>query len=445
MYLTIGDDMETNLLLNPIRQKTSAFEFTWKMFRNPLNALTELADRQGDMAHVKMPKRDFYLLTHPDFIEQVLVKQQNNFVKGPSLQRSRIILGEGLLTSEGEEHLAQRRSLQPAFHRHKMEDYLPIMNENTYAHGAEWKDKQIIDISDEMMKLTLDIALWSFFGNSPKGAVENVRESMKTLIRLFPLAQLPLPEATRMLFPKFKQAKNELDLITKILLADSQSEFAKNALVNILKENNKSQFSDEQIHAHTLTFLLAGHETTALLLAWCWDMLAHHPQVQKKMQAEIDSILGDRFPTSEDIHQLSYTRMVVKETLRMRPPAWAMGRQALHDCEIGGQKIKADSVVIMSQWVTQHDARFYENPLQFQPERWSALEKPSLPRYIFFPFGGGNRICIGEHFAMVEAIAILAMIFSKWKVHAVDSTPATPNPSVTLRPAKNIKLAIEKR
>lgn len=437
--------METNLSFAKNTHETSALQFMWRMFHSPLNALTELAREHGDIAHVKMPKRDFYILNHPDFIEQVLVKQQSNFVKGPSLQRSRIILGEGLLTSEGEEHLAQRRSLQPAFHRHKMEEYLPLMNENTYAHMSPWNHEQSIDISDEMMRLTLDIALWSFFGSSPEGAVERVSESMKTLIRLFPLAQLPLPEATRMLFPKFKQAKNDLDLVTKTLLADSQSEFAKNALVNILKENNKGQFTDEQIHAHTLTFLLAGHETTALLLAWCWDMLAHHPQVQSKLQAEVDSVLGDRFPTSEDINQLSYTRMIVKETLRMRPPAWAIGRQAVNDCEIGGQNIKADSVVIVSQWVTQHDSRFYDNPLQFLPERWGDLEQQSLPRYAFFPFGGGNRICIGEHFAMTEAIAILAMISRKWQVLPVEKNISVPKPSVTLRPNKAVKLIVQRR
>ena len=437
--------METDYSFAKTHQETSALEFMWRMFHSPLDTLSELAREHGDIAHVKMPKRDFYILNHPDFIEQVLVRQQGNFVKGPSLQRARIILGEGLLTSEGEEHLAQRRALQPAFHRHRMEEYLPLMNENTYAHMSQWTHRQDINFSEEMMRLTLDIALWSFFGSSPKGAVERVSESMKTLIRLFPLAQLPLPEATRSLFPKFKQAKTDLDLVTQMLLADSQSAHAKNALVNILKENSKGQFTDEQIHAHTLTFLLAGHETTALLLAWCWDMLAHNPMVQGKLQAEVDAVLGDRFPTSEDINDLTYTRNIVKETLRMRPPAWAIGRQALNDCVIGGQEIKAGSVVIVSQWVTQHDPRFYDDPHQFRPERWDDLEMHSLPRYAFFPFGGGNRICIGEHFAMTEAIAVLAMISRRWNILPGDPSPAEPNPSVTLRPYKAVKGIVQRR
>jgi cytochrome P450 len=417
----------------------------WNMLRNPLRALTELAHEQGDIAHVKLRKRDLFLLSHPEFIEEVLVKQQANFIKGPSLQRARILLGEGLLTSEGEEHLAQRRTLQPAFHRQRMEEYLPLMNENTFAHISNWQDGAHVDMSAEMMRLTLNITLWAFFGSAPEGTVERVSESMGTLMKLFPLTQLPLPDATRMLFPKFKQASVDLRQVTESLLKNPQSENAKRALIHILKENSNGQFSDEQIHAHTLTFLLAGHETTALLLAWCWDMLAHHPRVLAKLQAEADYVLGNRFPNAEDIQNLSYTRMVVKETLRMRPPAWAIGRQAVQDCEIGGRHIPAGSTVLVSQWVTHQDARFYEAPHQFQPERWDALNQASFPRYAFFPFGGGSRVCIGEHFAMTEAIAVLAMTSRRWSVSAAQDSPAKPNPSVTLRPNKSVKLIVKRR
>ncbi|MBI5823310.1 MAG: cytochrome P450 [Chloroflexi bacterium] len=437
--------METNLILEPATHKKTNLGFVWKVFRNPLDALTELAREQGDMAHVKLRKRDLFLLSHPEFIEQVLVKQQGNFIKGPSLQRARIILGEGLLTSEGEEHLAQRRVLQPAFHRQRMEEYLPLMNENTLAHLSKWTDGARVDMSDEMMRLTLNIALWSFFGSAPEGAADRVNKSMQTLIKLFPLAQMPLPESAQALFPNFKEARSSLGAVTEALLQNPQSEHAKRALVNILKENNSGQFTDEQIHAHALTFLLAGHETTALLLAWCWDMLAHHPEVQMKLQAEVDLALDNRFPTSDDIQKLSYTRMIVKETLRIRPPVWAMGRQAIHDCEIGGQRIPAGSTVLMSQWVTHHDSRFYEAPLLFRPERWSGLEEHSLPRYAFFPFGGGNRICIGEHFAMTEAVTVLAMIARRWNVAPTQTNLAKPKPSATLRPDKSVKLIVTRR
>lgn len=438
--------METNFIFNSTQTKVSPFNFIWGMTKNPLETLTTFAKTYGDITHIQMPKRNFYFVNHPDFIEEVLVKQQSNFVKGPALRRARVILGEGLLTSEGEEHLAQRRTLQPAFHRHKMEEYLPLMNENTFCHMAKWENGGTLQMAEEMMRLTLNIALWSFFGNAPQDSVERVSAAMKTLIRLFPLAQLPLPDVTRLFFSKFRQAKADLNQITEALLNNpSEIENLKRGLIHILKENNKNQFTESQIHAHTLTFLLAGHETTALLLAWCWDMLAHHPQVQTKLQNEIDVVLGNRFPTSDDIQKLIYTQSVVKETLRMRPPAWAMGRQAINNGLLGKQEIKADDVVIMSQWVMHHDARFYDTPLQFQPERWLLNPKQALPRYAYFPFGGGNRICIGEHFAITEAVAVLAMIARKWKVMPINKDMSTPKPSVTLRPRAGVKVLIEKR
>lgn len=437
--------METNLILDQPAYKTATFGFMWNMLRNPLNALTELAQEQGDIARVKLRKRDLFLLNHPEFIEQVLVKQQANFIKGPSLQRARILLGEGLLTSEGEEHLAQRRTLQPAFHRQRMEEYLPVMNENTIAQISRWQNGAHVDMSAEMMRLTLNIALWSFFGSAPKGTVERVSESMGTLMKLFPLTQLPVPDAMRMLFPKFKRASENLNQITESLLKNPQSKDAKRALIHILKENNNGQFTDEQIHAHALTFLLAGHETTALLLAWCWDMLAHHPQVQANLQNEVDEVLGDAYPNSENVHELHYTRMVVKETLRMRPPAWTIGRQAVHDCEIGGQHIPAGSTVLVSQWVTHHDARFYDDPHQFRPARWYELENIPFPRFAYFPFGGGSRVCIGEHFAMTEAIAVLAMVARRWNISPLEKSYAIPRPSITLRPDKSVKLCVNRR
>lgn len=437
--------METNLVLEQPVYKTSTFQFLWNIFRDPLQALTDLANEQGDIARVKLRKRDLFLLTHPTFIEQVLVKQADNFVKGPSLQRARIILGEGLLTSEGEEHLTQRRTLQPAFHRHKMEEYLPLMNENTMAHIADWQNGEQVNMSEGMMRLTLNIALCSFFGSAPEGAVKKVSSAMKTLVRLFPLAQMPLPESARGLFPSFKEAKADLNEVTVALLKNPRSEHAKRALVNILNENHKDQFTDEQVHVHALTFLLAGHETTALLLAWCWDLLAHHPMAQSILQAEVDSVLGDRLPMPEDIQKLPYTRAVVQETLRMRPPAWAMGREAVHDCEIGGQFIPAGSTVILSQWVTHHDSRFYYEPLHFRPERWFDLEGTSAPRFSFFPFGGGNRVCIGEHFAMTEAIAVLAVVARRWNISPAQRELAVPKPSITLRPEKDLNVIVTKR
>lgn len=437
--------MERSMVLDQTEYKKANFGFMWSMLRSPLEALTRLAQEQGDMARAKFRRRDLYLVNHPNFIEQVLVRQQDNFIKGPSLQRAKIILGDGLLTSEGRAHLEQRRGLQPAFQYKRVQQSLPVISENTSAAISSWSGKTQLDISDEMMRLTLNIALWAFFGMAPEGVAESVNQSMGRLTRLFPLTQLPLPRWAQGFIPGLDRAGTDLRRVTESLLKNPRSEEAKYALVNLLRRNGSVEFSEEQIHAHTLTFLLAGHETTALLLAWCLEMLAFHPQVQSKLQKEVDDVLGNRFPREEDLNELNYTRMVLKETLRLRPPAWTIGRQALADCEIGGQTVAAGSIVLTSQWVTHHDARFYDDPHQFLPARWYEIENSAFPKFAYFPFGGGSRVCIGEHFAMTEAMTALAIMVRRWQFSPAQDTPAVPSPSVTLRPNKNIRLNISTR
>ncbi|GAB4463423.1 MAG: cytochrome P450 [Anaerolineales bacterium] len=434
--------MQTNLIFSSSKQRISAAVFLWQLTRSPLDALANLARKQGDIARARIGKREIFLLNHPEFIEQALVKQSQNFVKGLALQRARLLLGEGLLTSEGEDHLAQRRALQPAFHPKRIDAYLPLMNECALENLQAWQSGQRLNVTDEMARLTLDIATQTLFGGIPAGATERVRKALTTLMHLFPLVTLPLPDSARAWFPNFKRAAADLNAVTAALMSNPHMPQAKYALVNILREN-QGQFSEEQIRAHALTFLLAGHETTALLLAWAFDLLAHDLRVQSQIQAEVDRVLGDRLPMPEDIAKLTYTRAVVKETLRMRPPAWAIGREAVNACEIGGQPIPSHATVLVSPWVMHHDARFYADPNAFRPERWEALEN-SLPRYAFFPFGGGNRVCIGEKFAWTEAIAVLAIVFRRWQVLPA-AAPAIPQPSATLRPKNGIAVFLEKR
>lgn len=434
--------MQTNLIFSSSKQKTSAAVFLWQLMRSPLDALTNLALEQGDIARVRLGKREIFLLNHPEFIEQALVQQSHNFIKGAALQRAKILLGEGLLTSEGEEHLAQRRALQPAFHPQRIDAYLPLINECAHKHLQAWQSGQPLNVTDEMTRLTLEIAMQTLFGGIPADATERVRKALTTLMQLFPLVTLPLPDSARAWFPNFKRAAADLNAVTAALMSNPHTPQAKYALANLLREN-QGQFSEEQIRAHALTFLLAGHETTALLLAWAFDLLAHDLRAQSQIQAEVDRVLGDRLPTPEDLSKLTYTRAVVKETLRLRPPAWAIGREAVNACEIGGQPISSHATVLVSPWVTHHDARFYAEPNEFRPDRWEALEN-SLPRYAFFPFGGGNRVCIGEKFAWTETMSVLALTARRWQILPA-AAPAIPQPSVTLRPKNGIAVFLEKR
>ncbi len=432
-------EIPTNL---PVTQTVPSALFLWQMMIDPLETLTRLAEENGDIVHVRFRKQDIYLLNHPDFIEQVLVKQSDKFVKGRSLQRAKVILGDGLLTSEGGQHLAQCRTLQPSFQRSHIEQYLPLMVMSTQKRLSHWQDGQRLNLSDEMMRLTLDIALWSFFRNSPEGAAERVSKAMRTLIRLFPMTMLPLPDSTGKLFPRFKQTRDNLALVTEALIAHPSWPQAQNALIHLLKQYDAARFAEEQIRAHVLTFLLAGHGTTALLLAWAVDMFAHHASVQNKLQAEVDSVLGGHALANGDLEKLTYTRAVIQETLRLRPPAWTIGRQSLIDCEIGGYTIPAGSTVLFSPWVMQRDARYFEEPESFHPERW--LASAALPRFAYFPFGGGSRVCIGEHFAITEAVTVLVMLAKDWNFQSIQP-PAKTKPSVTLRPRKGIAVKIEKR
>jgi len=434
--------METNLISPPVSQRRASLSLVWRLFSNPLAALTALAREQGDIAHVRLGRREIFLLNHPEFIEQVLVKQSGNFSKGIALQRARLLLGDGLLTSEGQLHREQRRALQPAFRPQHIDAYLPLMNERVCDRLRLWRTGQRLDMTAEMAHLTLEIAMQTFFGSAPAESVERVHRAMTTLSRLFPLTTLPLPDSARAWFPNFKRAAADLHATAEALIASPQTVEARYALVNLLREN-EGGFTEEQIRSHAITFLLAGHETTALLLAWCWDLLAHHPGAQTELQAEVDRILGDRLPTPADLEKLTYTRAVVQEMLRLRPPAWAIGRQALHDCSIGGQTIPRGASVLVSPWVMHHDARYYTAPLEFRPERWLSIES-SLPRFAFFPFGGGERVCIGERFAWTEAVAVLAITSRRWQVLPA-SKPAVPQPSVTLRPKNGITVVIEKR
>lgn len=433
--------METNLVFPKTRQKATPITFITQMLRNPLDALTRVAREQGDLSSVKIGNRTIFLLNHPDLIEQVLVKQYRNFVKGPVLQRAKLLLGDGLLTSEGKQHLDQRRALQPAFHPQRIDAYVPLMAECAQAHFLAWQKGLHVHMFDEMARLALDISMQSLFGTSSRDAVERVRRAMTTLMRLFPLTTFPLPGLTRLLFPNYKRAAAELEAVTAELIAASSPGPAKNAFINILKEDG--QFTPDHIRAHALTTLIAGHETTALLLAWSWDLLAHHLRVQTQLQSEVDRILGDRLPTPMDLEKLTYTRAVVRETLRLRPPAWAIGRRVGHDCEIGGQPIPSRATVLVSPWVMHHDPRFYTNPDEFQPERWAHIGK-SLPRFAFFPFGGGERTCIGEQFAWTEAVIVLAMASRRWQVLPVNG-PAVPQAGLTLRPRDGISLIVERR
>ena len=432
-----------------------------KFRRDPLTFFTSMARTYGDVARFTFGSQPVYLVSHPDLIEDVLVTSAKKFMKGIALQRAKRLLGEGLLTSEGQMHLRQRRTIQPLFHRQQVQRFAEAM----VRHAVRWRDSvqdgATIDVTAEMGELTLAIVGETLFSTDVQSDAEEVREALSDAVQSFAYAVLPGIELIEKLpvgpFVKVRKARARLDrVILRVIAERRAAPDAGHDLVSMLlaardPENpGEPGMSDQQIRDEAMTIFLAGHETTANAMAWTWHLLSQAPQVEARLHEEIDRVSSQVF-TVDDVPKLAYTRAVIAESMRLYSPAWTMGRRAIEAHTLGGYAIEKDALVLASQWVVHRDARWWSEPELFTPERWlapdgsrepgtgnrigSRIPDPgSRPRYAYFPFGGGNRVCIGEAFAWTEAILLLATIAQQWRFTAV-TTPVR-EPRITLRPAE---------
>ena len=395
-----------------------------------------------------------YFLNHPDLVRDLFVVHAHKFMKGRALQRAKTLLGEGLLTSEGEHHLRQRRMMQPAFHRTRIAEYSKSMVDFAERMSASWSDGDVRDIDREMMHLTLQIVGKTLFSANVEDDADAVGAAMTTVSKLFDflllpysewLQKLPLPQTGR-----FNRARNTLNsVIYSIINERRRSGEDTGDLLSMLlaarDEHDGASMTDQQIRDEALTLFLAGHETTANALTWTWYLLSLNPEKADRLRDELDRILGDRSPTIDDLPSLKYTEYVVAESMRLFPPAWAIGRLAIEDHEFGGFQIAKGSLVLVSPFVAQHDARYWENAEQFVPERWETQSvKEAGQKNIYFPFGGGIRRCIGEGFAWTEAILLLATIARKWRLTLVPEQKIGLMPLITLRPKYGMRIRIHK-
>lgn len=423
--------------------------------KDRLGFLTSLA-KLGDISHFKMGKQLAFFINHPEMVRDVLITNHAKFEKGRALKRAKKLLGEGLLTSEGATHLRQRRMIQPAFHRQRIAGYANSMIEFGAKMADEWQDGEERDISNEMMRLTLNIVGKTLFSANVAEEADEVGKAMTDLVELFDylmlpfselLEKLPLPHSRR-----FKKAKNILDtVIYDIINERRKSGEDKGDLLSMLlmaqDEDDGGQMSDLQIRDECLTIFLAGHETTANALTWTWYLLSQHPEIEAKFHAEIDSVIGNRIPTPEDYPKLKFTEAILAESMRLFPPAWGNGRLAIQEHELGGYKIPEKSLVLMSMYVLHRDKRFWTEPNSFKPERFlheNAI-KEAGNKFIYFPFGGGVRRCIGEQFAWMEGVLLLATLGKKWKLKLNPTQKIVPQPMITLRSKYGMKMKIEKR
>jgi len=409
----------------------------------------------GDVVYLRLAHVPIILLVHPRDIERVLVTDSANFTKSADYRALATVLGKGLLTSEGEFWRRQRGLIQPAFRRENILTYAPVMTQAAERMLSSWPDGSRRNIHLDFMRVTLDIVARCLFGAQVSDAAERVGKAMEIVTDRFVLdasAALLFPFNVRDIFALQKRrAIHELDnIINGIIRERRASHESRSDLLDALltvRDADGKPMREEQLRDELMTLFLAGHETTAIALSWTCFLLAQHPAIEAKLVAELQTLLGGRTPAIEDLPRLRYTEMVLKESMRLYPAVWGLGRRAIAECELGGYRIPAGTNVFMFQWFTQHDPRFFSDPERFDPERWreDPVRSGKIPRFAYFPFGGGPRVCVGASFAMIEATLLLAMIQQKFHLHLVPGKRVEPVGTVTLRPKHGIHVTAHRR
>lgn len=419
--------------------------------KDPTGFLTRLS-KLGDVASFRMGPQQAFFINHPDLIRDLLVTSNSKFMKGRALQRAKTLLGNGLLTSEGEAHLRQRRMIQPAFHRKRIEEYSQSMIEFAGRMSDGWIEGETRDIDKEMMRLTLQIVAKTLFSADVTDEADQVGRAMSDLVKMFNylllpfsewLEKLPLPHTRRL-----SRARETLNSIIFQFINERRRTGRDNGdLLSMLlaarDEDDGGRMTDEQIRDEALTIFLAGHETTANALTWTWYLLSQNPKAEAELYGEIDVFDSLNI---ESLPQLRYAEAVLAESLRLFPPAWAIGRLALEDHQFGDFAVPKGSLVLASPIVTQRDPRFWPDPEEFRPERWFEVSiKEASQRFSYFPFGGGVRRCIGEGFAWTEGILLLATIAKKWKLKLGPDQKIGLQPMITLRPKFGMRMRLIQR
>ncbi len=403
---------------------------------------------------MRIATRKIWLVTEPEVIETVLLTRARQFQKHFVLRANPIVLGKGLLTSDGEFWLRQRRLAQPAFQRPQIARYVPTFVEHTTRMLDRWRAGDTCDIVPEMMALTLGIASRTLFGADGDEYAERVRAALRVtqgefVIRLARLVPIPnwVPTSGNR---RLTQAVRDLDaiiydFIQQRRMSGEQRDDLLSRLLHARDEADQTGMTDKQLRDECLTIFLAGQETTALALSWTWYLLGQNPEAAARLHAEVDSVLGGRVPTMDDIPRLQEVERVLLESMRLYPPAYLVGREPLTDIELAGYHCPRGTTILMPQALVHRDPRFFSDPDTFQPDRWRGDFEKQLPKCAYFPFGGGPRICIGNTFAMVEMTLVLAMIAQRFQFHILPGQVITPSLQVTLRPTPGVMATITAR
>lgn len=423
--------------------------------RDPIGFFSRLARDHGDLVYVRMGGEHVYFVNDPVDIKDVLVTNQRFFHKGRGLERSRRLLGRGLLTSEDDLHRKQRRLIQPAFHRDRIASYADVMTMYGGRVCDSWTNGTTIDAAQEMNRLTLGVVGKTLFDADVESQAREVGRALTAVMESFwtlmlpcasVLERLPLPAIRRS-----RRARADLDALIYGMIAERRRHPSdRGDLLSMLLMANDDEaggagMSDEQVRDEAMTIFLAGHETTANALAWTWYLLSETPDVERRLHDEVDRTLGGRLPTLADIPLMPFVERVVTESMRLYPPAWIIGRRAVQDYSIRDYVAPAGSLFIVSPYVLHRDARYFSEADRFDPDRWTPEFKASLPPFAYLPFGGGARRCIGESFAMMELVLVLATIAQRWRLALVAGHPVVPQPVITLRLEHGLRMTVHQR
>ena len=429
--------------------------FALRKFRpaNPIFLFQHLTDTYGDIAHYKLGHHHIVFLNHPDYIREVLVVQNDNFIKERTVQRTKMLLGGGMITSEGTRHRAQRTTAQPAFHRQRIAEYGAVMVEEAVRMGESWRAGEERDIAVDMMHLTLNVVARTLFATDLREEVFELAAAINRIMGLYNfLVMLPLAEWLVHVRPPglaaFVRARNRIDAVVyRMIDAHRRKGRDQGSLLDMMLAADPADSGEARqlLRDQVITIFLAGYETVANALSWTWYLLSQNEDCEREFHAEIDDALNGRIPAVEDLSRLRYTENVMAESLRLYPPAWAMGRYARNDFALGDYFLPARTTVLISQFITHRDPRFFPDPLRFDPNRFSQEGKGRRKKFTYFPFGAGPRQCIGEAFAWMECVLILSTLAQNWKLRLVPGHPVEPQPLITLRPKYGMRMHLERR
>ncbi len=423
--------------------------------RDPLRFMTRCAHEFGDIVPLEIEGKLYCLLTNPEHITNVL-KDRLLFIKAEDLQMLHGLLGSGLLTSEGDFWLRQRRLAQPLFHQQRINGYGSVMTEYTQRMLQTWREGEVHDVHEAMMRLTLNIVMKTLFDQDvTDGEASCIAHALEEAMNWAEhqetdeTASATKGTASSDVDRRYHEAIVLLEetvyaMINHRRFSGTEGNDLLGMLMQVEDADDASRMTDKQLRDEVTTLILAGHETTANTLSWTWMLLATHPEVREKLSAELKTVLDGRVPTVADLPQLPYTHWVIKEAMRLYPPVTDLSREATQDCEIGGYFIPKGTTLTASQWVMHRHPRYFSEPEVFNPERWANDLEKQLPRGVYFPFGDGPRICIGKSFAVMEAVLILAMIAQEFQLDLVPDQTIELQPSITLRPKHGIQVVLKK-